>query len=105
HLREVARGYIKFLVGMVRVRANRTINVVVRFRDLENLSETPNPRADRYHPHDPFAARAGDYGVTLGRKIGKIEMAMTVDKHAQAAFSSGSTKRGNTGVGAGSGIP
>ena len=48
---------------------------------LEQIGEPPHPRGDGQHEADagPFGMR--EHGLALRGEIGKIEMAVAIDKH------------------------
>jgi len=96
HLRVLGRGdevgnrHVRFLGGMVRMRADRAIDVVETLGDGAERGEFPDLGRDRHQARDLGGAGAREHGIELGGKIGKIEVAVAVDEH-QLAFSSGST--------------
>ena len=81
-----------FLGGVMGMRADREENVVMPGRDRLQRGVAANPRRDREKTADTRRARPRQNPGLVGRKIGKIEMAMAVDEHYGAAeLSSGST--------------
>ena len=89
---EVAETDIEFLVGVVRMGADRAKHVRKTLGDRHHLAVPRDARRDRDQAADIGLARAADDGVKLGGKIGKIEMAVAVDQHGYcAARPSGST--------------
>jgi hypothetical protein len=73
--------HVEFLMRVMWMRAERTINVGKAFRDREYLRVLPHARRDRHHPLDPSVAGARHHGIELVGKVGKIEVAMTIDQH------------------------
>src|SRR4051794_17733214 len=96
-----------FLVGVVRMGADRAIDVRKPPGDVEQARQTPHPRRDGDDTPDPRGFGARDDAVEIIGKVGEIEMAVAVDEHGdptvQAAV--GSTWRGNTPTGGGSWVP
>ena len=89
---EVARRHMQFLMGVMRMSADRAKHVGKALGDRQHLGVARDPRRDGDQARDAGCARAGDDGVKLSGKIRKIEMAMAVDQHGHwAAFSPGST--------------
>ena len=78
---EIGDGNIGLFSRVMRMRADRTIDVVEAVCDCVELMETPNTGADRNHA--PYAGRTGtlDDRVQLRGKIGKVQVAVAVDKH------------------------
>ena len=71
------------LVGVMRMGADRAIDVVVFVGDREQPTQPAHPRRDRDHAADPGLGRPRDDGVEIGRKIREIQMAMAVDEHTK----------------------
>ena len=89
---QVARRHVQFLVGVVRMGADRAEDVGKSLGDRQHLGVARDPRRDGDQAADAGRARAGDHAVELGGEIREIEMAMAVDQHGYcAAFSPGST--------------
>ena len=68
-----------FLIGMVRVGADRAIDVGKPLRNRKQFAEAPHPRRDRNDPPDAGGSRASYDRVEIAGEIGKVKMAMTVD--------------------------
>ena len=70
-----------FLVGLVRMGADRAIDFRIFLRDREQCIEPLHPRRDR--DDTPDAGRLGprDNAVEVVGKVREIEMAMAVDEH------------------------
>jgi hypothetical protein len=86
----VSRNSI-LLVGVMRVRADRTIDVRKFLRYREQAAKTSHPRRDGDDAADPGGIRSRDDAVEIVGEIRKIEMAMAVDEHGltvQAALGS-----------------
>ena len=69
------------LGGIMRMRADRAEHSVMRLDERDQLVEAPHPRRDRHHQADAGRPGAGENRLDVARKLGKIEMAMTVDQH------------------------
>ncbi len=72
---------VEFLMGMMRMRAHRAVHVRKTFGDREHLIMPLDPGRDRDHAGDAGRLGAGYDRVELGRKVGKIEVAVAVDQH------------------------
>ena len=80
-----------FFVGVMRMGADRAIDVRKSLRYRQQLGKTFDPRRDGDDAPDPGSIRACDDGVEIFGEVRKIEMAMAVDKHrltVQAAVGS-----------------
>jgi hypothetical protein len=81
-----------FLVGLMRMRADGAIDLRKALGDREQRVETPHPRRNGNDTSDASGFSAGDDTFQIVGKIGKVEMAMAVDKHflqtGQAALGS-----------------
>jgi hypothetical protein len=78
----------------MRMGADRAKDIGETICDRKQFILTANARRDRDHPSDAGGTRAGNYGVELVGKIGKIEMAVAVNQHVFgycAALAAGST--------------
>ena len=82
---EIGCGDLEFLVGVVRMRADRAIDVGKAFGDSQHIGEPMYARRDRDHARNPGRASAHDNVVKLVGKIRKIQMAMAVDQHGYCA--------------------
>src|SRR5262245_13075985 len=98
-------GDVQFLVHVMRMSANRTVDIRKALGDGEHLGMAFDPRRDGDDARDAGRPRAHNYGIKLAGEIGKIEMAVAVDQHQLCALPSLSAYRGKTGLGAGSGVP
>ncbi len=67
--------------GLVRMDADGAMDVARAFGDSANAREPRHARADGQEVADSLRARGIEHAVELGGEIGKIEMAMAVDKH------------------------
>ena len=74
-------GNTVFFIRVMRVSANRTIDVRKFLRDRQQPAETPYPRRDGDDAPDPGSVRSRDDAVEIFSEIRKIEMAMAVDEH------------------------
>ena len=70
-----------FLIGVMRMGADRAIDVRKLLGDRQQPAETPHPRRDGDDAPDPGSGRSCDDGVEILGEIRKIEMAMAVDEH------------------------
>src|SRR4051812_29245559 len=77
---------IIFLVCMVRMGADRAINVGETLRDRQQRIETLYPRGDREDMPYSGPRGARNDAIEVVGKIRKIEMAMAVDKHRFQPF-------------------
>jgi hypothetical protein len=103
-LDQAVRRALPLLLRLVRMNAHRAPDIVVAFGDGAHLVELVEPCADGQHAGHARATGARQHARLVARKLGKVEMAVTVDQHQLAAFA-GSTKRGNTPCGFGSAVP
>ena len=91
-LDQFAGGNAVFLIGLMRMGADRAIDVGKSLGDGQQPAEPPHPRRDGDDTTDPGGLGARDDGVEIIGKIRKVEMAMAVDEHglqtAQSAFGS-----------------
>ena len=78
---QLGRGDVQFFRRIVRMGADRAIDLVERFRDFKNLWKLPDPGRDRHHAPDPGSEGAGDDGLPLLGEIGEVEVAVAVDQH------------------------
>ncbi len=74
-------GNAVLLIRMMRVRADRTIDVWKARRDVEQTLDALHPRRDGHHAADTRGLGAGDDPVQILGEVRKIQMAMTVDQH------------------------
>jgi hypothetical protein len=80
-LDQLAGGNAVFLVGMMRMGADRALDVGKSFGDVQQRGKPPDPGRNRDNAPDPGSGGATDHGVEIVGKLRKIEMAMAVDKH------------------------
>src|SRR5438105_5005464 len=66
---------------IMRMRAERAINVGKAVRYREHFGLPPNARGDRDHALDAGGAGTCHHRIELFGKIREIEMAMAVDQH------------------------
>ena len=67
--------------GFVRMDAHRAVDVARTFGDRTDAGKPRHTRSDGQEVADALRARGIEHAVELGREIGKIEMAMAIDKH------------------------
>ena len=72
---------VELLVGMVRMGADRAVDLREALGDGEHLGMPLDPRRDGDDARDAGRLRARHHGLVLAGEIGKIEMAMAVDQH------------------------
>ena len=91
-LDQFVRGNAVFLVGVMRMGADRAIDVRKSLGDREQPGKPPHPRRDRDDAADAGGLGARDDAVEIVGEIRKIEMAVAVDEHgvrtAQSAVGS-----------------
>ncbi|MET4772926.1 hypothetical protein ABIA28_005140 [Bradyrhizobium elkanii] len=68
-------------IGMMWMGADRAVDVGEALGDREQAAEPPHPGRDRDHAADAGRLRAADDPVEIVGKVGKIQMAVTVDQH------------------------
>ena len=78
---QFAHGNAVFFVGLMRMGADRAIDVGKSPGDFQQRAQPPHPGRDREDAADPGGGGAADQGVEIVGEIRKIEMAMAVDKH------------------------
>src|SRR5262252_7225507 len=84
-------GDVQLLVRMMRMRADRAVDIWKTLGDGEHLGVALDPRRDGDDARDAGRARARDHSIELAGEIGKIEMAVAVDQHQLCALPSLST--------------
>src|SRR4249920_2690715 len=77
---EIVHCYVQLFVRIMRMRADRAIDLRKTFGDRQHASKAPHARGDCNQPRQARPAGAHDDRVNLAGKIRKIEMAMTVDQ-------------------------
>src|SRR6185312_7063895 len=91
-LDQLAGGNAVFLICLMRMGADRAIDVRKSFCDGEQPAEPLDAGRDRDNADDPGRLGARNDGVEILGKIRKVEMAVAVDEHgwqtAQSAFGS-----------------
>ena len=80
-LHDLFAGDIPLLGGMVRVGADGAIDVAVRPDDLKQVREPPHAGGDGQHQTDARAFRVRKHGLALCGEVGKVKVAVAVDKH------------------------
>jgi hypothetical protein len=71
---------MQFLVGIVRVRADRAPDVVVRIRDCRDGRELVHEGGDRHHAVDAASAARASTPSDLPTRV-EIEMTVAIDQH------------------------
>ena len=77
---------VELLGGVVRMRADRAIDLVMRLGDRQHAGEALHPRRDRHHAADACSDRARDHRIALLGEVREIEMAMAVDEQPFQSF-------------------
>src|SRR5215470_13228986 len=75
---EIVDADIELLVGVVRMSADRAVDVRKALGDGEHLVVALDAGRDGDEPRDAGGLRARDHGVELVSEIGKVEMAVAV---------------------------
>jgi hypothetical protein len=73
--------YPVFFVGVMRMGADRAIDVWKSFRDLEQRAKPSDPRRNGDDPSNARGSSPCDDVVEVIGEIGKIQMAVAVDEH------------------------
>ena len=84
-------GDVQLLVRMMRMGADRAVDIRKALGDGEHLGVAFDPRRDGDDTRDAGRPRARNHGIELAGEIGKIEMAVAVDQHQFCALPSLST--------------
>jgi hypothetical protein len=90
-LDQLVRGNAVLFVGVMRMGANRAIDIVEPLGDCEQFAEPPDPRRDRDHASDASLCCPRHDPFEIIGEVRKVQMAMAVDQHdkrAQAAVGS-----------------
>ena len=80
---QVLDGGKGFFSGTHRMGARSIEHLRMRLGDRADGGFVPEPGADRDHPVDPCRHRTGNDTCMILRQIGKVEVAMAVDKVGQ----------------------
>ncbi len=78
---ELIDGDVQLLVRVMRMGADRAVDVRKALGDGEHLGVPFDPRRDGDDTRDAGRLRARNHGIELAGEIGKIEMAVAVDQH------------------------
>lgn len=89
---------MRMLVGLMRVDADRRPHIGFALGGRQHLVPLALAGGDIEHRGDPARAGAFEHRLLILRQALVIQMTMTVGQHHSA--STGSSSRGNTGVGA-----
>ena len=81
---KLVRRHIELFVSVVRMRSDRAIDVVKALGDREQFGLAFNARRDRHDALDSHRAGTPDNAVEIVSEVGKIEMTVAVDQHAEA---------------------
>jgi len=79
---QVIDRHVRFFPGIVRMRTDRAEDALIARRNRLQSRKLPYPRRDAHHRPDAGRLRPRHDGVAVGVEIGKIEMTVTIDKHA-----------------------
>lgn len=74
-------GHVRFFCRMMRMSANRAVDLIMCLGDAEHLVEAVDPRGDGEHQAHPRSLRPGEHGLALRGEIREIEMAVAIDQH------------------------
>ena len=88
---ELIDADVQLLVRVMRMGADRAVDIGKALGDGKHLGVPFDPRRDGDDTHDPGRPRARNHGIELAGEIGKIEMAVAVDQHQFCALPSLST--------------
>src|SRR5882757_5011859 len=80
-LDQFVRGNPGFLVGVMRMGADRAIDVWKSLRDCQQPANAPHPRRDGHDAPNACGRSPRHDGVKVVGEIRKIEMAVAVDKY------------------------
>ncbi len=78
---DVGRLEVQLLVGVVRMRADRAVDIVEALGDGEHLIEAADARRDRHHGADACRASTRHHAVEIGGEVAEIQVAVVVDEH------------------------
>ncbi len=73
-------GYF-FLIGVVRMGADRAIDVWKPLGDRKEFAETPHPRRDGDNASDPCSRRPRHDGVEIIGEVRKIQVTVAIYQH------------------------
>ena len=76
-----AARHVELLMCIMRMSAERAVNIRKAVRYRKHFGLPPNARRDRNHTLDTGGAGARHHRIELIGKIREIEMAMAVDQH------------------------
>src|SRR5260370_12969361 len=77
---ELIDADVQLLVRVMRMGADRAVDIGKALGDGEHLGVPFDPRRDGDDPRDAGRLRARNHGIELAGEIGKIEMAVAVDQ-------------------------
>src|SRR3954471_1650957 len=78
---QVVHRDVELLMRMVRMGADRAIDIGKAFGDGEHLAVSPHARRNRHHAPDVRRTRTPNQGVQFAGEVGKIQMTMAIDQH------------------------
>ena len=85
---ECGGRHVELFGSVVRMRADRAKNRVMRLGDLQHACKALHARRDGHHAPDTRSHGARDHGVALFGEVGKVQMAVTVDEQASVLVGS-----------------
>ena len=88
---QVVHRDVELLMRMVRMGADRAIDIGKAFGDGEHLAVSLHARRNRHHAPDVRRTRTPNQGVQLAGEVGKIQMTVAIDQHQVCALASLST--------------
>ena len=74
---------VEFLVGIMRMRADRAENLRIFLGNRQHLRQLTHAGGDGDHAADAGRPRPPDHRVELGGEIGKIQVAVAIHQHDQ----------------------
>src|SRR6266702_567213 len=78
---QLVRRDAVLLIRVMRMGADRAIDVIIALSDREQVVQPPYPRRDRHHAADAGYTCTRHDPVEIFRKIWKIQMAVAIDQH------------------------
>ena len=78
---QLARGDTILFVGLMRVCTDGAIDLGKSLRDRQQSAQAPHPCRDGEDASDIRGCGTRDDAIEVVREIGKVEMAVAIDKH------------------------
>jgi hypothetical protein len=83
---QLGGGNAVFFVGVMRMGADRTIDVRKPLGDLDQFGKPPHPRRDGDHASNAGGSGPRHDAIEVVGEIGKVQMAMAIDQHRLGPF-------------------